>query len=295
MAAGLAAARRRSSPEDDMAELYSGGRWQGKGLFAAVCSAGAWRAVFPQPREDFVVPVAAVGRFQDPVAFVGKVDEFAGNPEPLQCGEDLLPLTYGNSKVEIIVDDEHGCFEVGGEAMGRMFFVGRAIGAPGRATVFVLIKPQFFGRGVHAFEVVDAAVVDECSEFAGLSFEPVHHVAAEGGTGGEHAFGVDPRLLFHVCESGHQVDEASPTPISSDLVAVFLPEAGTAAGIGQADNVTLGRPDLGIPAEAPAVRPCSLRSSVNQEGQWPAATFVEAGRCQDPHLHGITVGADDFH
>lgn len=241
------------------------------------------------------MPVAAVGRFQDPVTFIGEVDEFAGNSEPLEGGEDLLSFADRDSEVEIVVDDEHWCFEVGGEFVRGVFFVGGAIGAPWRATVFVFIEPQFFGGGVHAFEVVDAAVIDECAELIGLSGEPVHHVATEGGSGCEHSFGVDVWQFFHVCESGHEVDVAASAPVSSDLVAVFLSEACTATGIGEADDIALSGPDLGIPAEAPAVRPGSLRAAVYEEGQWPAAIFVEAGWCEDPHLHGVSVGTDDFH
>lgn len=257
-------------------------------------SAGSWRAVFFQPCEDFIVPVAAVGGFCDPVTFIGEVDEFAGDTQSLQCGEDLLAFADGDSKVEVIMDDQHGSFEVGGEFVWRVFFVGGAVGAPRCTAMFVFVEPQFFGGCVHAFEVVDAAVIHEGTEFVGLSGEPVHHVAPEGGSGGEHAFVVDPRLLFHVSESGHEVDEASSAPVAADLIAVFLAEACAAAGVGQADDITLSGPDLGIPAEAPAVSPGPLRASVNEECEWPATIFIEAWRCEDPHLHGIAVCSDDI-
>lgn len=94
-------------------------------------SAGSGWAVFPHPAEDFVVPVTAVGGFQYPVAFIREIDEFAGDTQPLQCCEHLLSFTDRDAEVEVVVDDQHGCFEVGGEAVRRMLFVGRAIGAHG--------------------------------------------------------------------------------------------------------------------------------------------------------------------
>lgn len=88
-------------------------------MWVAVCGlSGHGRAVFTQPGEDFIVPVAAVGGFQDPVSFIGEVDEFAGDSESLKGGEDLLSFADGDSEVEVIMDDEHGGFEIGCEAMG---------------------------------------------------------------------------------------------------------------------------------------------------------------------------------
>ncbi len=81
------------------------------------------RTVFSDPLEDFIVPVATIRRFCDPVPFIREVNELAGNPLTLQCRKRLLTFTHGNSKVEIIVDDQHRCFEIGRQSMRRMLLV----------------------------------------------------------------------------------------------------------------------------------------------------------------------------
>jgi len=75
----------------------------------------AARAVYLDPFEDFVVPVAAVCGFVDPVAFIREVDELARDAQTLQGGEELLAFAHGDAEVEVIVDDEHRGFEIGGE------------------------------------------------------------------------------------------------------------------------------------------------------------------------------------
>ena len=131
--------------------------------------------------------------------------------------------------------------------------------------MFVFIEPQLFCRGIHTVKVVNAAVIDKRLELRCVAFKPVHHVTAERGTGGEHAVGVDVGLLLHKRQPGHQIHITAATPVATDLVGILLPETGASTRIRCGDNVALSSPDLRIPAEAPTVRPGSLRSSPSQK------------------------------
>ncbi len=73
--------------------------------------------VLSQPREDLIMPVTTVGWFCDPVAFIRKVDELAGNSQSLQCRKQLMTFADRDSEVEIIMNDEHRGLEVGRESM----------------------------------------------------------------------------------------------------------------------------------------------------------------------------------
>src|SRR5262249_14966545 len=67
-------------------------------------------AVFLQPREDFVVPVFAVFRLQNPVAFVGEVDELRRHVLALQGGEQLVALSNRATEIVVVVDNQHWRF-----------------------------------------------------------------------------------------------------------------------------------------------------------------------------------------
>src|SRR5438445_2244594 len=67
----------------------------------AAPSPSARRGVFRQPGENLFVPMGAIGRLQDPVAFVGEIDHLRRDPEPLQGGEELQALGHGNAEVEV--------------------------------------------------------------------------------------------------------------------------------------------------------------------------------------------------
>src|SRR5207244_3695677 len=129
------------------------------------------------------MPVSAVGRLENPVAFVGEVDHLRRDPKALQRAEKLQALGYRNAKVQVVVDYKHRRLKVFGEPVRREFLVGLAID-PRRAAMLPLVKPQLIGQGVHTVEVVDAAMSDEGFELDRVSLEPVHHVAAERSTGG---------------------------------------------------------------------------------------------------------------
>ena len=128
------------------------------------------------------MPILTVTRFQDPVPFVGKIDEAAANPKPLQCRENHHAFTDRHAEVQIIVNDQHGraiLGQVGREPMRGVFFIRMAIVAPGRTTVLPFVEPEFIGGHVHGLEIPHATMVDDGLEFAGVDGEPVHHVAAK--------------------------------------------------------------------------------------------------------------------
>ncbi len=206
----------------------------------------AGRAVFADPGEDLVVPVATVRGLRHPVAFIRKVDVLAGNTLTLQRCEQLIAFAHGNSEVQIVVNDQHRSLKVRRQTMRRMLFVGLAIGTPRRSAVFVFVEPQFFGRRVHTVEVVNAAMSHQRFELRRITLEPVHHVTTKRRAGGEHAVGVDVRLLFEKLQTSHQVDITSAAPVTADLIGVLLAEARAASWIRRGDDVALSRPDLGF-------------------------------------------------
>src|SRR5450631_2950497 len=82
--------------------------------------------VLLQPGKNLLMPELTVARLQDPVAFVGKVDEPRRHPLALETGEQLDAFADRDAEIEVVVDNEHGGLEfakVGGQAMGRIFFV----------------------------------------------------------------------------------------------------------------------------------------------------------------------------
>ena len=156
-----------------------------------LCSAR--RAVLLQPGEDLIVPVAAIGRLEDPVPFVWEVDELRGDAEPLQRREELMPFAYGTTEVQVIMDDQHRRLEVLSVTVGRVFLIGFTGVAPRRPLVLPLVEPEFVGGHIHRLEVIDTAVGNQRLEAGGLALEPVHHVATKGGASSELALLVDVR------------------------------------------------------------------------------------------------------
>src|SRR5262249_48128133 len=87
-------------------------------------STAAGGDVFFQPGEDFLVPVFAVLRLEDPVALVGEVDEARRHALALERREELTPLADRDAEIEVVLDDEHRRFElaeIGGKAVRRVF------------------------------------------------------------------------------------------------------------------------------------------------------------------------------
>ena len=67
------------------------------------------------------VPELGVLGLEDPVAFVGEVEHFAGHVEELQGVEELEAFAYVEAVIELAVDDERGRLEVfGGEREGPL-------------------------------------------------------------------------------------------------------------------------------------------------------------------------------
>src|SRR5207247_6010133 len=101
------------------------------------------------PVEYGLVPELTVLRLQDPMAFVGKIEELGRNSYPLQSGEQLHALCHRHPEVLFSMDDEHRRLEVLDEARRRPARV--QLGArPWSPAKFPLGKPQLFGGTVHA-------------------------------------------------------------------------------------------------------------------------------------------------
>lgn len=58
-----------------------------------------------EPADDCFVPEDGICRFQDPVAFVGEVEKFAGDAPALESVEGRQALRIGYSEIQRSVDD----------------------------------------------------------------------------------------------------------------------------------------------------------------------------------------------
>src|SRR5213078_4247656 len=110
---------------------------------------------------------------------------------------------------------------------------------------------------------------DEAFEAVGFDREPVLHVAAERRPRRADAVLIDIGQRLQVIGALHEVVVALAAPVAADLVHEFLAEAGRAARVRQRDDVALRRPQLWVPAEAPAVLPGALRAAVDEERDRP--------------------------
>ena len=90
------------------------------------------------------MPKLAIAGLEYPVALVGKVDEARRHALPLQRGEELEALTDRHAEIKIVVNDQHGGFElaeVARQFLRRVLLVGIAILAPGWPAVLPFIEP----------------------------------------------------------------------------------------------------------------------------------------------------------
>src|SRR5215831_1345918 len=99
-----------------------------------------------------LVPELAVLRLQHPMAFIGEVEHFGRNLQPLQRSEELESLGDIQTVVELAVDHQRGRFELRGKKMWRPFTVAFAIG-PHRVPKLPFRKSEFFRAAVGGFSV----------------------------------------------------------------------------------------------------------------------------------------------
>jgi hypothetical protein len=172
----------------------------------------------PNPVEDCRMPKLRVVPVCDPMALIREVQEATWHTQSLQHIEGLQRLRDNNTVVQIITDHELGRTEVLGVNERVPFLVVGAV-VPDGAVVVALDKPDLIG-GVGADLRHLAVMADERLELAAevVALDPVHHVAAEGGAGGDGTSGVD---VWHVvAEMLKDLDEVGvwcTAPVVLDL------------------------------------------------------------------------------
>lgn len=94
-----------------------------------------------------------------------------------------------------------------------------------------------------------------------------------------------------LAETRHQVLVNPPAPVVRDLVGELLTETGASPGIRQGQHVTLGGPELDVPAGGPGIHECALRTAMYPEHQGRPFCRIKPGGLHDPHLDRGALGA----
>ena len=179
-----------------------------------------------QPAVDFAIPEDGVLGFEDPVVFVGEIDEAAGDAQPLEGGVKLEALGDGDAVVEFAVDHEGGGLEVRGvghrvlRVVGGRFFPRRTAGG--------VVEPVDGGVGGElGIEVGDTGVADDGFEAVGVAGDPGGEVAAVAGAEGGGAGGVEEGVFLEEVIGGeHHVGEGFVAPRGVDGADEFFAVAG---------------------------------------------------------------------
>jgi hypothetical protein len=160
-----------------------------------------------------IVPVG------DPMPLVGEVQEATRHTQSLQHIEGLQRLRDDNTVVQIITDHELGSAEVLSVHKRVPFLVVGAV-VPDGAVVVALNKPDLIGC-VGADLCHLAIVTDECFELATkvVALDPVHHIAAERGAGGDGTSGVDVwHVITEMLKDLNKVGVWCTAPVVLDLM-----------------------------------------------------------------------------
>ena len=203
-------------------------------------------AIDAQPSKNLFVPVHTVGRLVHPVPFVRKVHKATWHTLTLQALKQLMPLADWTSKVQIVVNDEHRCFvftKIARQCVRTELSI-LARDLPWQSTVLILIEPKLVGRSPHAFKVVHAAMADQAFEFFGdfIHCKPILHVPAEASASGGDSLGVHVFKCLDGFEPSHKIAIALSAPVSADLIAELLAEAGGTTRVWHRNDIPLGCP-----------------------------------------------------
>ena len=76
-----------------------------------------------EPVDYGIVPEDGICRFEDPVVFVGEVEQLAGDAETLEGVKRAQSLGIGDPEIQRCVDDEHRGFPALNEVYGIMLFI----------------------------------------------------------------------------------------------------------------------------------------------------------------------------
>ena len=143
---------------------------------------------------------------------------------------------------------------------------------PRHAFEFPVDEPDLFGRGGHAFEIVNAGMRDER-----LEFEIADRCC---GRAANRPYSrrslLRPHRYAFLSINGFLTTSATPFMMSiyalppqsaGDLIDEFLSITCRTAGIRHKDDVALVCKNLRIPAVTPTVAPCALRPSMDKNDQ----------------------------
>ena len=120
-------------------------------------------------------------RFEDPMVFVGEVEQLAGNAKTLKDIKCPDPLRLRYSEVQRPMDHQHRCSPVLDIVYRIVFFIAFRI-IPRRSDMVPLWKPEFLGVEIRHALVEAAIVVDQTAKAVGpIPGDPVNHITPKGG------------------------------------------------------------------------------------------------------------------
>src|SRR5215510_9743622 len=238
-----------------------------------------------QPIKHRLVPKSRICRFQNPVAFVRKIDELRFYAHSLDRRKELQTLALRHAIIERVGNDQDRRFEVLHKLVRRPAFVHCWI-RPGRSFEFPFRKPKLFRRAVHRREIVNAVM--RYQHFIAeawivvVSFYPIDHVTTIAGAGRTDAVLLDVGKVRDHGDTVTDVGEYLATPISGNFRDELLTIPGRTARIWQECYVAVVSVNLRIPTVTPVVIPGALRTAMNQHDQRIFAPRIEVGRLYNP-------------
>src|ERR1700730_8564456 len=185
-----------------------------------------------QPLEYRVVPLNAVGWFQDPMVLVGKVQQLARNAAALQGREHGDALRVRHPVVLLALNHQRRRLPLGDMVDGIELGIRRWVLVFGTGKL-VFRKPQLFGRVVHRAIVEDTVVANQALETVRpLPCNPIDHVAAIRCAQRAHVVWIEPRIGLECrVQTKLEILQGLAAPIAADGIGKRLTVAGRAVKI----------------------------------------------------------------
>ena len=225
--------------------------------------------VFVEPAEELAVPYHRVLGFEHLVSLVFERNQTRRNTHQLCGGEGLKTLGVGYAIVLLAGENQNGGVPILHEFVWRVG-IGTLRGGVGFVPIstFVVVvdEPQLLGVAVHALEIEDSAVSNQCFEtFLVVARQEEGRVAAVACTHATQTLLIRPGFGRYVVDGSQQVADVLTRLVARNLVQPLLTERRQTATVGGNNDIALGSHKLEVPTVAPELAYHALGTSLTVE------------------------------